>query len=203
MEAKRLLPRRQRNLCHLVGAAVYSAREERAYLIQPNGQGPTDTINRAEGSAIFHVLNDICPPDEDALVFTDSQVCIQRLQKMIQHLHKLLHNDMDIHADLTRRTAELVVERAERGVATHILKVKSHTGILSSDSAMKRLTKLPKRRHSGQSSANTQHQHTALTRARHGWSTNLPQLPLTDPPNSGQLPTWGEASNKPFAPLQN
>jgi hypothetical protein len=48
------------------GAAVYSAREERAYLIQPNGQGPINTFNRAEGSAIFHVLNDICPPDEDA-----------------------------------------------------------------------------------------------------------------------------------------
>jgi ribonuclease HI len=123
--------------CHLVGAAVYSAREERAYLIQPNGQGPTNTINRAEGSAIFHVLNDICPPDEDALIFTDSQVCIQRLQKMIQHPHKLLHSDMDIHADLTRRTAELMLERAERGVATHLLKVKSHTGILGNEEADK------------------------------------------------------------------
>ncbi len=69
--------------CHLVGTAVYSAREERAYLIQPNGQGPTNMINRAEGSAIFHVLSDIWPPDEDAMIFTDSQVCIQQLQKMI------------------------------------------------------------------------------------------------------------------------
>jgi hypothetical protein len=59
--------------CHLVGAAVYNAHEERAYLIQPNGQGPTNTINRAEWSAIFHVLNDIWPPDEDGLIFIDSQ----------------------------------------------------------------------------------------------------------------------------------
>ncbi len=33
-----------------------------------------------------------------------------------QHPHNLLRSDMGIHADLTRRTAELMLERAERGI---------------------------------------------------------------------------------------
>jgi hypothetical protein len=44
---------------------------------------------------------------------------------------------MDIQAELTRRTVELTLERAERGVATHTLKVKSHTGILGNEEADK------------------------------------------------------------------
>ena len=117
----------------MVGAAVWRASDEQAFLIQPNGHGPTNTINRAEGAAMYHILNDICPPTEEALIFTDSQVTIQRLQKMIHHPESMLTGTVDIHSDLTQRTAELILSRAERGIHTRILKVKSHTGIMGNE----------------------------------------------------------------------
>ena len=121
---------------HLVGAAVWRARDQQAFHITPNGKGPTNTINRAELAAIFHILNDICPLDEDALIFTDSRVSQQLLLKMLRHPHALM-DGLHIHADLVKRIAELILRRAERGVKTRILKVKSHTGILGNEAADK------------------------------------------------------------------
>ena len=53
---------KDQDLGQMVGAAVWRASDEQAFLIQPNGHGPTNTINRAEASAVYHILNDICPP---------------------------------------------------------------------------------------------------------------------------------------------
>ena len=61
----------------LVGAAVYRTSDGRKFLINPCGKGVTNTINRAELSAIYHVLADISDPKDDVLIFTDSQVSIQ------------------------------------------------------------------------------------------------------------------------------
>jgi ribonuclease HI len=126
---------KDKDLGQMVGAAVWRASDEQAFLIQPNGHGPTNTINRAEAAAVYHILNDICPPTEEALIFTDSQVTIQRLQKMIHHPETMLTGAVDIHSELTRRTAELILSRAESGIHTRILKVKSHTGIMGNEMA--------------------------------------------------------------------
>lgn len=68
----------------LVGTAVWCAKADRTYRILPNGQDPTNTINCAKAAAIYHIVTDICPPTEPARVFTDSQVCLQRLEKMMK-----------------------------------------------------------------------------------------------------------------------
>ena len=59
----------------LVGAAVWRAQggadgEPQTWLVNPNGCGPTNTINRAEGSAILAVLLAILEDDEHATIFT-------------------------------------------------------------------------------------------------------------------------------------
>ncbi|GAB4814002.1 hypothetical protein N2152v2_001048 [Parachlorella kessleri] len=63
----------------LLGAGIYrpetTTHEPVYYLINPNGRGPTRTINRAELAAIYHALHDprCCSPEEPLDIFTDSQ----------------------------------------------------------------------------------------------------------------------------------
>ncbi|KAL4441050.1 hypothetical protein ABPG77_010481, partial [Micractinium sp. CCAP 211/92] len=62
---------------HLVGAAVWRATGgtgggSTAWRINPNGYGPTNTINCAEGAAVWTVLWHILEEDEHADIFTDS-----------------------------------------------------------------------------------------------------------------------------------
>ena len=132
----------------LVGAAVYRAksphpedeswftgRSELHIRINPNGHGVNNTINRAELAAIYHALADYCRPDEPATIFTDSQVSIQLISKMIYRPETLTGRDVCIHLDLLKRIAQCILQRAAAGTATRILKVKSHTGIQGNDKA--------------------------------------------------------------------
>jgi hypothetical protein len=124
-----------------------------------------------------------------------SQVCIQRLQKMIQHYTNCCTATWDIHADHTRCTAELMLYRAERGVESHILNVKSHTGILGieeADKAAKKAAKWPDLCEYKTPAHNPFEGKTWLV------YKSSPKLPLTGPPTSGQLPTLGEASHEPL-----
>ena len=88
---------RDQDLGQLAGAAVFDEDTDLQYTINPNGKGPTNTINRAELAAIHCTLCVLCPQDQDALIFTDSKIGIQLIQKMIRrpqycagHIHHAL-----------------------------------------------------------------------------------------------------------------
>jgi len=125
----------------LLGAGIYrretETRDALYYLINPNGRGPTKTINRAELAAIYHALHDprCCSPEEPLDIFTDSQVAIQLVSKAIYRPHALIGADMCLHLPLLLPIAHMMLERAARGVPTRILKVKSHCGIPGNEEA--------------------------------------------------------------------
>jgi len=110
---------------HLVGAAVYVAAERRAYLIRPNGDGPADTINRAELAAIYHAVTHLIPAKGPAEIFTDSQASIGMLHKAVTQPHRLGNH---LHRTLLLSTAEQLVRRANAGRRTAIQKVPAHSG---------------------------------------------------------------------------
>lgn len=116
----------------LVGAAVYSANEDRAYRIQPNGTGPTNTINRAELAAIHHAVTQLLLPDQEGQIFTDSQVAIHLLGRAVREPHTL---EGHLHQPLLTCTAEKLIERANAGVRTALQKVPAHSGIRGNEKA--------------------------------------------------------------------
>jgi ribonuclease HI len=118
-------------LGHLVGAAVWRTCDGQHFLIRPNGKGVTNTINRAELSAIYHVLADLASPTEPVLIFTDSQVSIQLINRTLRRPDK----ETGVHKDLLMRIAELILQRARNGHRVSILKVKAHTGITGNEAA--------------------------------------------------------------------
>ena len=125
----------------LLGAGIYkpeqATRDPLYFLINPNGRGPTKTINRAELVAIYHALHDprCCSPEEPLDIFTDSQVAIQLISKAIYRPHALTGADICLHLPLLLSIARMMLERAARGVPTRILKVKSHCGIYGNEEA--------------------------------------------------------------------
>ncbi|GAB4823850.1 hypothetical protein N2152v2_010896 [Parachlorella kessleri] len=125
----------------LLGAGIYrpetATHEPLYYLINPNGRGPTKTINRAELAAIYHALHDprCCSPEEPLDIFTDSQVAIQLISKAIYRPHTLSGADICLHLPLLMSIGRRMLERAARGVPTRILKVKSHCGIHGNEEA--------------------------------------------------------------------
>ena len=115
----------------LVGAAVYRTSDGRQFLINPCGKGVTNTINRAELSAIYHVFADISDPTDDVLIFTDSQVSIQLINRILRRPD----TETGMHKELLLRIATLILQRAQSGHHTSILKVKSHIGIVGNEAA--------------------------------------------------------------------
>ena len=127
----------------LVGAAAWRAKggttgEPQTWLIHPGGCGPTNTINRAEGAAVFALLVDILEEDEHATIFTDSQWVIHMLSRAVWEPASIEGN---LHGQLLQGASRQIVARANNGIRTSILKVKAHTGVVGNegaDSAAKR-----------------------------------------------------------------
>ena len=121
----------------LVGAAVWRATGGPgggpvSWLIHPGGVGPTNTINRAEGAAVFTTLWMILEDEEPAVIFTDSQWVIHMLRRAIWEPHTLIGN---LHYQLLIDTGRRIVQRAKEGIHTSILKVKAHSGITGNEEA--------------------------------------------------------------------
>jgi hypothetical protein len=67
------------------------------------------------------------------LIFTDSQVSIQLLNRILRRPGK----ETGVHKDLLLSIAKLILDRARNGRKTSILKVKSHIGIAGNEAADK------------------------------------------------------------------
>ena len=119
-----------------VGAAIYRADTPEgtasALMVNPNGVGTADTINRAELAGIYHSVHDVLAPTEEGTIFTDSQVSLCLISKMLRRPWAL---EVHPHHELIRLIAACLVDRANRGVRTWLLKVPAHSGIEGNECA--------------------------------------------------------------------
>eukprot|EP00887_Chlorella_sp_A99_P006003 scaffold27.g6003.t1 len=103
-----------------------------ARLIRTNGEGPTDTITRAELSAISYTVEHLLRRGEAETIFTDSQAVIHLLCRAVREPHTLRGH---LHVQILLDTARLLVERANGGCHTSILKVPAHSGVHGNEQA--------------------------------------------------------------------
>ncbi|HSG19607.1 MAG TPA: RNase H family protein [Burkholderiaceae bacterium] len=107
-----------------VGAGIY-VRGGPSLRIDPGGLGCTLTNNRAELVAI-QVAIDLCPLHEPLTIYTDSACSIFSLRKMLNTPRRLRECK---HRELLEIITQTLVDRAQAGGTTRLLKVRSHTGI--------------------------------------------------------------------------
>ena len=91
-----------------MGAAVWHSTLG-AYKINTNGDGPDNTITRAELAAIFCTVAQRLPRTDEGVIFTDSQAAIHLLHRAVHKPHTL---EGHLHKELLLNTAQILVERA-------------------------------------------------------------------------------------------
>ena len=111
------------------GAAVYTHARTgpgRVHHVLPGGKGYTNTINRAELSAIHVALSHsaIYPLNKDLTIYTDSLCSIYNIRKMMNTPGLLRESK---HLDLLSNIVNALAIRAQTGAHTYIKKVRSHT----------------------------------------------------------------------------
>jgi ribonuclease HI len=118
-----------------LGAAVYHAGTQQYITVQPNGCGTTNTITRAELSAIHALLDsDNAQIVRTMHIFTDSMASLCLIRKALHSEHLIR---MSKHAALLRNIKTCLLRRADQGFHTHLHKVKSHIGISGNEAADK------------------------------------------------------------------
>lgn len=121
-----------------LGAAVRHQLHEKIHItsINPQGHGATNTINRAELSAIHIALTDstIAGAHTDLIIYTDSQCSIQMINKMMYQPTRMLESK---HLPLLEAIVQAIQDRSTAGGKTTIQKVKSHIGIMGNEEADK------------------------------------------------------------------
>jgi ribonuclease HI len=102
-------------------------------LVHPNGAGTTNTINRAELSAIHMALQhgDLAAQPTVTL-YTDSLCSIQLINQALYRPEELRTHK---HHTLLANVATLLQARTQLGLHTAIRKVKSHIGIQGNELA--------------------------------------------------------------------
>ena len=115
-----------------VGAAIYVTKNRISIKINPNGKTYTNTITRAELSAILTALThpDVGSLNEALHIYTDSLCSIHMIRRILNSPWTLKESK---HYDLLSNIVHALWTRAEQGGHTHIYKVKSHSGIKSND----------------------------------------------------------------------
>jgi ribonuclease HI/exonuclease III len=117
-----------------IGAGVYCPAKGVTLLINPNGRGTTNTINRAELSAIHIALThpNVGSPSEDTHLYTDSLCSIHMIKRILNEPWTLRESK---HYELLHSILNALRARAEAGGKTHIYKVKSHVGVKGNEGA--------------------------------------------------------------------
>ena len=117
----------------VIGSGVYR-KYNRAPLnlkVHPYDAGMLNTIQRAELVAIYIALK-MCRQQHAECIATDSSWCMTNINKAIQSPSQIKYS---CHRPLLQATADLIIGRAQQGVETKIIKVKSHTGIHGNEMA--------------------------------------------------------------------
>jgi ribonuclease HI/exonuclease III len=117
-----------------IGAGVYDARDNYIeHRVNPAGHGATNTINRAELSAIHCALAAVVTArDRDITICTDSLCSLYQIRKIIseparmrfsKHMHQLIN------------IRNLLVTRSRAGLITRLVKVPAHAGSVGNEKA--------------------------------------------------------------------
>ena len=111
---------------HKAGARVFSNRDGAAVhvTIRPSKPGPINTINRAELTAMLYALRR-WQDNTDMTIVTDSQSSMQSINAQLRDPN---NHKYHVHKYMLKAIADIILDRAELGKHTSILKVKSHTG---------------------------------------------------------------------------
>ena len=109
-----------------VGAAVYFTKSRITLLINPNGKNYTNTITRAEISAIHQAIAHTLDCDEPLHIYTDSLCAIHMIRRILDAPWTLRESK---HYHLLNKILDALLTKAERGSHTYIYKVKSHSGV--------------------------------------------------------------------------
>lgn len=121
-----------------LGAAVWRKQNgtPKLWLVNPNGLGPTNTINRAELSALHLALTlqEVVTYEEELTIYTDSLCSIQMINKIIREPRRMKESK---HLEMLQAIAMALKLRAKAGGTTTIHKVKSHSGVEGNDQADK------------------------------------------------------------------
>ena len=116
---------------NLLGAAAYKPDENRTLYIDPHGHGPSNTINRAELSAIHMALRTF-PVNQQLQIYTDSLCSMQLIRKVLYNPRAC---KLHVHGHILMDIRDAIVTRAHEGETIYFDKVKSHTGIQGNEIA--------------------------------------------------------------------
>jgi len=115
-----------------IGAAVYIQKNGVTIRVNPDGKGPTNTITRAELSAIHIALTQVSDNSEDIHLYTDSACSIHMIRRILDSPWTLRESK---HLQLLNSILDALRARAEAGGKTYIYKVRSHTGVAGNEAA--------------------------------------------------------------------
>ena len=107
--------------------------ETTTHLVDPNGAAETNTINRAELSALHLALQHACDNNLPTIyLYTDSLCSLYQIQKTLHTPHLMR---LSKHYDLLKNITNLIHKRALQHQHTYLSKVKSHIGIQGNELA--------------------------------------------------------------------
>ena len=117
----------------MIGSRAYCRGKNVSLRIAPCGDGPCNTITRAQLVATYAVLCHVQADVGDCIIATDRKASMQAIHK---HIHNPRGNQLNTHKTLLDAIAAELHLRALRGLHTST-RVKSHIGIVGNEMADK------------------------------------------------------------------
>lgn len=117
---------------NMLGAAFYDGPSGKTIMVEPQGCGSTNTITRAELSALDAAIDHCCLTPNKLHILTDSLSSIHMIRRMVHYPLTQLESS---HFHLLTSIMGNLGRRAAAGLATCIGKVKSHIGIRGNELA--------------------------------------------------------------------